>query len=99
MVSSVLNKHRINFIREFKIEPYSYRYDFYLSDKNILLEYNGVQHYKPVERFGGLKEFLKLRQRDLAKLDLARKTGYIPLIISYRYCTFEDIENFLLKIL
>ena len=27
--------------------------DFYLPDYNLFIEYNGIQHYIPIEYFGG----------------------------------------------
>ena len=34
------------------------RFDFYLPNYNTLIEYDGIQHFKPVEYFGGV-EYLK----------------------------------------
>ena len=34
-------------------------YDFYLNDYNTCIEYNGEQHYRPVNIFGGEKRFKK----------------------------------------
>jgi hypothetical protein len=41
--------------------------DVYIPMYNIALEYQGVQHYRPVEFFGGEEAFLKTRERDLRK--------------------------------
>lgn len=32
-------------------------FDFYLPQYNCCIEYQGIQHYKPVEQFGGISEF------------------------------------------
>jgi hypothetical protein len=32
-------------------------YDFFLPDFNLLIEYQGRQHFIPVERFGGEETF------------------------------------------
>lgn len=48
-------------------------YDFWLSDKNILLELNGLQHYKPVDWFGGDEGFQKQQIHDKRKVDFAVK--------------------------
>lgn len=42
-------------------------YDFYLPDYNIIIEYNGIQHYQPVEYFGGKERFIKQQQTDEIK--------------------------------
>jgi|ERR1700722_3246624 len=47
----------------------NYIVDFYLSNKNIIIEYNGAQHYQPV-CFGGMEKsladekFIKQKERD-----------------------------------
>lgn len=37
------------------------KFDFYLPDHNLCIEYQGIQHYFPIKMFGGEKNF-KLRQ-------------------------------------
>lgn len=29
-------------------------FDFYLPDYNICIEYDGIQHFKPIEKWGGI---------------------------------------------
>lgn len=70
-------------------------FDFYIKDLNLLIEYDGIQHFKPVERFGG-KKALKLTQyRDSIKTKFAEENGYELLRIRYD----EDIEEKLLPYL
>ena len=40
--------------------------DFYIEKRNrkIIIEYNGIQHYKPVKHFGGEDTFNKQKERD-----------------------------------
>lgn len=67
------------------------RYDFYLPDYNLLIEYNGIQHYKEVPNF-----FLPLEEQqkiDKFKENSAKEKGYSILIISY--LDFNNIENIL----
>lgn len=57
--------------------------DFYLPDENLVIEYNGQQHYFPVEWFGGQKVFEQQQERDHA-LRLYCKEHEINLLeISY----------------
>ena len=42
-------------------------YDFYIPSKNLLIEYNGEQHYKSIKHFGGRKRFLLQRHHDWLK--------------------------------
>ena len=69
------------------------RYDFYLKELNILIEYDGMQHYKPVKRWGGEKGFEVRKRRDQIKDEFAKSAG-IPLIrIKYTYDTQEEINK------
>ena len=59
------------------------RYDFILLDNNYhpykLIEYDGIQHYKPVQWFGGEKAFNKLQLNDKVKNEYAKKHN-LPLV-------------------
>jgi len=43
------------------------RFDFYLPDFNVCIEFDGIQHFQPVAPFGGMEEFEKLKIRDEIK--------------------------------
>jgi len=72
-------------------------FDFYLPDKNILIEYDGEQHYKPVKHFGGKKTFIKTQKRDKIKNEFAKKEKINLIRISYK--NFKSIEEILIKII
>lgn len=57
-----LEDNEISYCRQYKIE--NYKVDFYLPSKNIIIEFNGIQHYEPVAHFGGQEKFIKQQQRD-----------------------------------
>ena len=42
----VLRQLKVKFTPQYYLEDSLYRYDFYLNEYNILLEVNGIQHYK-----------------------------------------------------
>lgn len=56
-------------------------YDFYLPSYNVLIELNGLQHYKSVDWFGGEATLIKQQQHDNLKLQYAKKHGYKLIII------------------
>ena len=70
-------------------------YDFYISSKNILIEFNGEQHYKPIEYFGGEKTFKKQVNNDNKKKKFAKLKGIKLLSISFK--EFSKIEKILRK--
>lgn len=55
-------------------------FDFYLPDYNICIEFNGIQHYKPVDIFGGEESFKLTKLRDGIKEKYC-KNNNIKLII------------------
>ena len=56
-------------------------YDFLLTDYRVLLELNGLQHYVPIDWFGGMKTFEKQIANDNAKAEYARNHGYQLVVI------------------
>lgn len=72
-------------------------YDFYIPDQNILIEYQGIQHYEPVDYFGGEAK-LKLQQKhDKMKADYAKNNGYSLIAVPYTADTFSRIKKYLFK--
>lgn len=55
---------------------YPLSFDFYLPDHNVLLELNGLQHYKAIDWFGGEKTFVKQQHLDELKRKFAKEHGY-----------------------
>ena len=75
-------------------------YDFAISNNKyelILIEYNGAQHYKPVDYFGGEERFKKQKEHDKRKRDYAKKHGYKLITIKYTHDTYESIAEYLDK--
>lgn len=104
LILNFLNKNNIKYIFQNKFEDLkniSYlSYDFYLPDYNILIEYQGIQHYKPTS-FGdkGTKKvynkFLIQKEHDRLKKEYAKNNGYNLLCIPYTYDNQEKINKFL----
>lgn len=74
-----------------------YPFDFYLTDYNILIEYDGIQHFEPIKWFGGLHRFKKLQDRDKTKNNFSENNNIDLIRISYK--DYENIEKILLKII
>jgi hypothetical protein len=82
----------IDYIRQFTddslVDKAMLRFDFAVLNQDgkpkTLIEYNGEQHYEPVEWLGGEDSFQNTRRRDNLKRKYAKEKG-IPLIeISYK---------------
>lgn len=72
-------------------------YDFYIPDQNILIEYQGIQHYQPVDHFGGDDRFMVQQKHDQTKLDYAKEHGYNLIAVPYTEDTFSKIKRYLIK--
>lgn len=78
--------------------------DFYIPSKNIAIECQGGQHFKPVKWFGGEKGFELTVERDNRKRKLCEEHGvkllyYSNLGINYPYKVYENKEELLNEIL
>jgi len=70
------------------------KFDFYLGP--FLIEFQGAQHYKPVKKWGGLKNFKGIQKRDQIKRDYCKNNGLTILEIKYDDKKWkEKIENVL----
>jgi len=68
-------------------------YDFYVEEKNLLIEFNGLQHYDKNSFSKSRKEFLLQKHHDWLKRRYAIKNNYNLLVIPY--WDFKQIEKIL----
>jgi len=71
-------------------------YDFFIPEFNILIEIQGVQHYKPIEMFGGEKQFKKQQHHDKLKREYAEQNELILIEIPWN-CNGIDTEEKLIE--
>lgn len=101
-----LNEHGIKYEREFHPNGCKdigrLRFDFCISTSNgfILCEYNGIQHYEPVDFASkgaewASKQLITMQQRDKIKKEYCLENGIDLLIIPYT--EFDNIHNILTK--
>lgn len=67
--------------------------DVYIPKLKLAFEYQGIQHFKPVDHWGGKKSLEQVRRRDSMKKSLCELNG-IDLIYIYYY---EEISKELLE--
>ena len=67
------------------------RFDFYLPDYNILIEYNGIQHYEPVAYFGGEEGFQNTVKRDKIKENYCKENNITLIKIPYYADIYEEL--------
>lgn len=96
-ISKFLNKHNIGYYRQHKFTKcknvYELPFDFYIPKMRTCIEFDGIQHYQPLDFFGGIESYEKLKINDKIKNDYC-EDNYINLIrISYEQ--FDDIYRIL----
>lgn len=78
-IADILKEHQILYHKEYGFDDCKgiggkkLRFDFYLPDFNVLVEYDGEQHFKPIEYFGGEESFNVLKQNDVIKNEYCKK--------------------------
>lgn len=100
----ILTKLKINFIPQHTIKDCKFilnlKFDAFDIDNNIAFEYNGEQHYRPIDFAGkgeewANKEFEKTISRDKAKIEYC-KNNNIPIIV-VPYWEKDNMENYILN--
>lgn len=94
VIEKFLLTKNIEFESQKRFEDFKkYPYDFYLPSFNLLIEYNGIQHYEPVDFFGGEEQLIKQKEIDKNKYKYA--TDEIGQILIISYIDYNNINNVL----
>ena len=99
-VSEFLKAHNIEFQTQYPIEyegnikGFTY-IDFYLPQHNMFIEYNGMQHYIPVEHFGGELKFQQQKKRDQYVRNYCVKNNIQLLEIKYGTNIEDELGKYL----
>jgi hypothetical protein len=92
-----LNKHNINYERQKKFHNcrnvFELPFDFYIPSKRTCIEFDGKQHYQPMEFFGGVNAYESLKINDKIKSEYC-EDNYIELI-RIRYDQIEKVDTIL----
>lgn len=79
--------HNIKYIPQYKFDncrdKYPLPFDFYLPDYNSCIEFDGEQHFKPIDFFGGEEGFRVRQLHDQIKTDYCNANNIHLLRISY----------------
>ena len=96
-ISEILNILNIEFYQQYKFKECKninmLPFDFYLPQYNICIEYDGIQHFEPIERFGGKEEFSRTKIRDNIKTQYCKDNNIK--LIRIPYWDFDNIEMIL----
>lgn len=71
-------------------------FDFYLPEYNMCIEYQGEQHFRPYNKFGGEAGLEKLKKHDAIKKEFCLKEEN-PDLLEIKYNDFKILEDILTK--
>lgn len=101
-IKTFLDKNHIKYTAQMKFEGLKdkdyLKFDFYLPDFNTCIEFQGVQHKKPVEQFGGEEGFKLLQKHDQMKKDFCEKKSIKLVEIWYSQKSKRNLELLLAKL-
>lgn len=101
-ISDVLISNNIKFISQKTFDDCknirALRFDFYLQDYNVVVEFDGLQHFQPVDFFGGEDDLIIRQKRDEIKTRYCQEHKIHLVRIPYYY-TKNQIEETILNIL
>lgn len=96
-IRSILISNNIEFISQKIFKDFKFkdtngipRFDFYLPKKNIIIEYDGEQHFKQVFKFDTEESFKKRQQHDKEKNEYCFKNNITLIRIPFTH--FNNIE-------
>jgi Zn finger protein HypA/HybF involved in hydrogenase expression len=72
----IIKQYRPNFLKRQSI-------DLFIPSLELCIEYQGIQHFKPIEYFGGTSSFDDTIERDFRKNNLCKENGLNLLYFTY----------------
>lgn len=103
-VASILEELNVDYKRQYVFEDLygafggKLRFDFAIMENNslkTLIEYDGMQHFKPIKYMGGIERFERQKLNDNLKNEYCRQHGIKLIRISYK----EELEKEKIRLL
>ncbi len=87
-IESFLNNNNIKYIRQYTIDmcrnKKPLRFDFYLPQYSIIVEFQGEQHFQAFKYFGGTEKFMKIQHNDKIKKEYCQQNNICFVEITYK---------------
>ena len=101
MIFDILIENDIEFVQQKTYEKCKnirkLSFDFYLPKYNTCIEYNGQQHYMPVDYFGGKVSLQHQQHNDNIKREFCKNNNINLIEIPFTYNTKEKIEEIIMS--
>jgi hypothetical protein len=110
LIQSILEKNNLQYERQKKFVDcfnisiskkgnkrcFKLPFDFYLPTFNTCIEFDGIQHFQPVDKFGGEETFNKQKMLDKIKTQYCKINGVNLIRVPYSLKK-GDVESFIKK--
>ena len=97
IIKNELNNFNIRFIEQKKFDDCRDKkplpFDFYIPDYNMCIEFQGEQHYRPIDYFGGIESYNILKYHDEIKRDYCNNKHMK--LLEIKYDQISEITNIL----
>ena len=100
-IRTFLDEHNIKYKRQYKFSDLydknknnPLKFDFYLEDFNLLIEFDGIQHFKKCW-YDTDEDLQDRKQKDKLKTEYCNKNNYSLLRI--KYTELKNVDNILKK--
>lgn len=102
LIEEYLKRNYINFNKQYTfkdcINQRKLKFDFYIPEYNLCIEFDGIQHYKSIKWFGGEEKFNKTKVCDDIKTNFCLNNDINLFRISYKnLLNINDILKVLFK--
>jgi len=97
MIHAYAKKHNIEYVPQYSPSECKYKYklrfDVYFPQQQIIVEYDGRQHFEPIERWGGEESFRYVQIRDEIKNQYCLENNIK--MVRIPYWEYNNIDNIL----
>lgn len=97
VINDYLTINNINFVSKKRFSNCKNKstlpFDFYVESMNLCIEFDGRQHFEPVDWFGGIDTFNTIQQNDAIKTNYCKENN-----INLLRLTYKDFNDKLIKI-
>lgn len=98
-IVNFLNKYEIKYERQKKFTNCKNKrllpFDFFIDNIKMCIEYNGIQHYKSIDHFGGIEKLKYTQNNDNIKKKYCNENNINLLIIRYNDNITEKLTKYL----
>lgn len=101
LIKNILNENNIAYTYNYRFDDcrniLPLPFDFYLQEYNTCIEYDGVQHFEPIEYFGGEEAFKQRQINDNIKTQYCTDNNIQLIRLPYTLSE-DEIKNIILNI-